>query len=162
MNISDEIEKLHNLKESGALSEEEYEKAKTSLLEKSQPKDEGAGKTAAKIESDSNMWAMLIHLSQFCGYVIPLAGLIVPIVLWQIKKDEFPSIDKHGRIVANWVFTEIIFFIIFMVLMFVIIGIPLLVVLGIVGIVFPIVGAVKANSGELWPYPCSIRFFSLD
>ena len=162
MNITDELEKLNNLKESGALSEEEYEKAKKSLLEKNQPENEAVSGTTAKITSDTNMWAMLIHLTQFCGYIIPLAGLIVPIVLWQIKRDEFPGIDKHGRIVANWVFTAIIFAIIFFVLIFVIIGIPLLIVLGILCIIYPIVGAVKASNGETWPYPCSIRFFHLD
>ena len=162
MNISDEMEKLHNLKESGALTEEEYEKAKKSLLEKSQPGYGAAGETKAAVSSDANMWAMFIHLSQFCGYFIPLAGLIVPIVLWQIKKDEFPSIDIHGRIVVNWIITEIILGIVFFILIFVLVGIPLLIVLGILGIIFPIVGAVKANNGETWVYPCSIRFFRLD
>ena len=162
MNISDELERLQKMRESGALSEEEFEKAKKTLLEESQPREEASGEAAAKIASDTNMWAMLIHLSQFCGYIIPLAGLIVPIVLWQIKKDEFPGIDRHGRIVANWVFTEIIFSIIFAVLILVIIGLPLLIALGIVGIIYPIIGAVKASNSETWPYPCSIRFFSLD
>jgi len=162
MNISDELERLQKMRESGALSEEEFEKAKKTLLEESQPREEASGEAAAKIASDTNMWAMLIHLSQFCGYIIPLAGLIVPIVLWQIKKDELPGIDRHGRIVANWVFTEIIFSIIFAVLILVIIGLPLLIALGIVGIIYPIIGAVKASNGETWPYPCSIRFFRLD
>jgi uncharacterized protein len=162
MNISDEIEKLHKLKESGALSEEEYEKAKKSLLEKSQPEGERTRVATANDSSETNKWAMFIHLSQFCGYVIPLAGLIVPIVLWQIKKNELPAVDRHGRIVANWIFTEIILAIVFVILILLIIGIPLLIALGIVGIVFPIVGAVKASEGEAWHYPCSIRFFSLD
>ena len=162
MNISEELERLQKMKESGALSEEEFEKAKKSLLEESQPREEASSADAAKIASDTNMWAMLIHLTQFCGFIIPFAGLIVPIVLWQVKKDEFPGIDKHGRIVANWVFTAIIFGIIFGVLIFVIIGIPLLIALGIVGIIYPIIGAVKASNGEAWPYPCSIRFFNLN
>jgi hypothetical protein len=52
--------------------------------------------------------------------------------------------------------------IVFGLLCFVIIGIPLSMALVAVGIVFPIVGAVKANNGEVWPYPCSIGFFKLD
>jgi len=52
--------------------------------------------------------------------------------------------------------------IVFGFLCFVIIGIPLFMALVAVGIVFPIVGAVKANNGEVWPYPCSIAFFKLD
>lgn len=83
-------------------------------------------------------------------------------MLWQVKKNESSVIDLHGRIVVNWIITESILAIVFAMLCFVLIGIPLLAVLAIVGIVFPIIGAVKANNGELWPYPLAIRFFAID
>jgi len=60
--------------------------------------------------------------------------------------------------VVNWIITEFILAIIFLLLCFVLVGIPLLITLAIVGVVFPIVGAVKASSGEVWTYPCSIKF----
>lgn len=157
MSMSDEIEKLYKLKEDGAISEEEYGRAKKSLIENIQP----SGKTVADITSNTNMWAMFIHLAQFCGYVAPFAGFIIPIVLWQIKKNELPAIDKHGRIVANWIITELILWIVCGLLCFIIIGIPLVIALGIIGIIFPIIGTVKANNGEAWRYPCSIEFFKL-
>ena len=59
---------------------------------------------------------------------------------------------------VNWIITEFIFAIIFLLLCFVLVGIPLLIALAIVGVIFPIVGAVKASSGEAWTYPCSIKF----
>ena len=31
--------------------------------------------------------------------------------------------------------------------------------LGLLCLIFPIIGAIKANDGEVWPYPLSIRFF---
>ena len=52
--------------------------------------------------------------------------------------------------------------IVFGLLCFVLIGIPLLVALAVAAIVFPVVGGVKANNGEVWPYPCSIAFFKVD
>ena len=162
MGIAEEIEKLNNLKQSGAISDDEYQKAKTSLLEKNQSTGEKFSKAVGQISSDVNMWSMFIHLSQFCGYLIPLAGLIVPIVLWQVKKNESEIIDKHGRIVVNWIISELIYGLVFVVLVFVLIGIPLLIALGILSIVFPIIGGVKANNGEIWPYPLSIKFFRLD
>lgn len=162
MSIAEEIEKLNNLRQSGALSEEEYQRAKESLLRKSQSAGERFGRAVNDISSDVNMWGMFIHLSQFCGYIVPLAGLIVPIILWQIKKDESEIIDKHGRIVVNWIITEFILGLVFALLFLILIGIPLLLALAVVGIVFPIIGAVKANNGEVWPYPLSIRFFRLD
>lgn len=161
MGLVEELDKLNNLKQSGAISEDEYEDAKAAILDS---KSEGfkSEQTINKVSSDENMWGMFIHLSQFCGYIIPFAGLITPIVIWQIKKKESRIIDLHGRIVVNWIITAFILGIIFGLLCFVFVGIPLLIALGLVGIIFPVIGGIKANSGELWKYPCSIEFFTVD
>lgn len=45
-----------------------------------------------------------------------------------------------------------------MLLLLVIVGIPLLILLGVIGIIFPIIGGIKANNGEVWKYPLSISF----
>jgi len=163
MSIADEIEKLNGLRQSGALSEEEYQKAKETLLSGiqsgAQPPPNAFVKSASDFAADTNNWCMLIHVSQFCGFIVPGAGLVVPIVLWQMKKKESAVIDQNGCIVANWIVTEILAAIVFMLLCFVLIGVPLLIALAIVGIVFPILGAVKASNGEVWKYPCSLEFF---
>lgn len=112
-------------------------------------------------EREARQWAMFVHFSQFAGYVAPLAGFIAPIVLWQMKKDELPDVDTHGRIVVNWMISELIYGLICFVLIFVFIGIPLLFVLAILALLFPIIGGVKANNGEVWKYPLSIPFLRL-
>jgi uncharacterized Tic20 family protein len=101
---------------------------------------------------------MFLHLSLLAGFVVPLAGLIAPIVIWQMKKEELPEIDIHGKIVVNWIISEIIYGALCVPLVFLAIGIPLLIVLGILGVVFPIIGAIKANGGDVWKYPLSISF----
>jgi uncharacterized protein len=159
MSIAEEIGRLNGLKHSGAISEEEYQKAKDSLLATQQSMGQRFKRALDGITVDVNQWGMILHLSQFCGYIVPLAGLIVPIVLWQIKKNDAELIDRHGRIVANWIITQLILGCVFAILFLILIGIPLMALLVVAGIVFPIVGAIKANSGEAWPYPCSIRFF---
>jgi hypothetical protein len=55
--------------------------------------------------------------------------------------------------------SAIIYAIICIILMIVVIGIPLLFALGLVSLIFPIVGGIKASDGEVWPYPLSIKFF---
>ncbi len=102
---------------------------------------------------------MLIHITQFCGYVVPLAGWLVPLILWLMKKDESQYIDAQGKIVMNWMLTELIYGFVCFLLTFVVVGIFLFIPLGLIAVIFPIIGAVKANSGELWPYPLSIRIF---
>lgn len=159
MDIADQIQKLHQLRQTGAISEQEYQKAKETLLRQQEPICQKVGDGVRTVCSDPNTWSMFIHLSQFCGYIIPLAGMVVPIVLWQMKKDQSEVIDTHGRIVANWIFTELILIVIFAVLCLVAIGFLLFFLLGILAIAFPIIGGVKAYNGQFWPYPLSIRFF---
>ncbi len=108
-------------------------------------------------EQQARQWALFLHLSQLAGYIIPLLGLIAPIIIWQIKKEEYPILDEHGKVVVNWIISELIYAAIGFVLMFVVIGIPILAVLGVLAIVFPIIGGIKANNGELWHYPMTIN-----
>jgi hypothetical protein len=93
------------------------------------------------------------------GLIVPLAGLIVPIIIYILKKDELPGLVPHGYVVFNWMISAIIYAIICIILMIVVIGIPLLFALGLVSLIFPIVGGIKASDGEVWPYPLSIKFF---
>ncbi len=159
MEIANEIEKLQKLKQDGTISEEEFEQAKKKLLEKPTTVWDNVNKAASDVSKDVNTWSMFIHLSQFCGYIIPLAGLVVPIVLWQLKKNESEIIDRHGKIVTNWIISEIIYGFVSALLVALVIGIPMLIALGVMAIVFPIIGGIKANNGEVWPYPLSIKFF---
>lgn len=121
--------------------------------------DEAEALSRTHPDKEVRAWAMILHLSQFAGYLVPLAGFVAPIVIWRVKRDSMPEIDAHGRVVANWVISQVIYFALAFVLVFVLIGIPLLFVLGIVAVVFPIIGAVKASDGIVWKYPFSLPIF---
>ena len=118
------------------------------------------GNDLSNQDIQARQWGMFIHLSILAGYVIPLAGFIVPIVLWQMKKNEHPLIDAHGKNVCNWLLSLVIYGAIACVLVLVLIGFLALWILGLLNIVFAIVGGLKANNGEVWAYPFTIRFFS--
>ena len=95
--------------------------------------------SAPTIESrEARQWAMFLHLSMLTSFIVPPAGLIAPIILLQVKKEQLPEIDVHGKIVVNWMLSWIIYAIISMLLVCVIIGIPLLLVLGVLWVIFPI------------------------
>lgn len=104
-------------------------------------------------------WTLILHLSQYAGLLIPFANLIAPIVIWQIKKNEMPELDAHGKAVVNWQISMLIYAVVSAVLMFVLVGFLMLAVLGILFLVFPLIGTIKANNGELWHYPLTIKFF---
>jgi uncharacterized Tic20 family protein len=109
-------------------------------------------------ERQVGQWALFLHLSQLAGYIIPVAGWVAPIVIWQIKKAEMPALDAHGKIVVNWIISHLIYAAVCVLLIFVVIGIPLLLALLLIGVIFPIIGGIKASDGIVWRYPLSIRF----
>jgi hypothetical protein len=111
------------------------------------------------MEHETRTWAMFLHFSLLAGYVVPMAGLVAPIIIWQVQKDKLPGIDEHGKVAANWLISLIIYLVASLLLSFIFIGIPMLIVLGVLSIIFPIIGGIKANNGHLWKYPLSIPFF---
>ncbi|QJW93394.1 DUF4870 domain-containing protein [Frigoriglobus tundricola] len=122
--------------------------------------DEEYGLRRSARRKKVNEWAMLLHLSMFAGHVIPFGGIIAPIVLWQMKKDEWPEIDEHGKNAVNWIISFIIYLVISGILCLILVGFVLLLVLVVLGVVFPIIAAVKANDGKVWRYPLTIQFLS--
>jgi len=110
--------------------------------------------------ADERQMGLLLHISQLANIIVPPAGIIAPIIIWQVKKDEMPALDAHGKMVANWIISSVIYWFVSVILLFVFfIGLIPMLGLVIAGIAFPIIGALKANNnGELWEYPLTIKF----
>ena len=110
---------------------------------------------------EENQFCLFMHLSQFAGFVIPTAGIILPLVMWLTAKGDSPLADAHGRIILNWNISSVIYAILSVALIFVFVGIFTLIALAIVWFLFPIIGCIKAGQGKTWKYPLSIPFFSV-
>ncbi len=101
---------------------------------------------------------MALHLSQLLN-LFAFAGVIIPIVIWQVKKSDMPAIEAHGKVVVNWIISWVIYGMICGLLVFVFgLGLILGAILAALMIIFPIIGGIKASSGEVWKYPLSIEF----
>lgn len=150
----DKIEKLAELKEKGIITEEEYAEAKAKILRGEERKisKELSG------DMDSRTYAMLLHFSQLCGFVAPVFGWVVPVVLWVIKRDD-PYIDQQGKVVFNWILSSFIYFVISLILITVVIGVFMLIALALLSVIFIVIGAVRAKDGVIQNYPLSIPFF---
>ena len=107
---------------------------------------------------DARTWGMFLHFSMLASFVIPLLGLLAPIVIWQMKKDQLPIIDEHGKNAVNWLISAAIYFAVGFVLWLLLIGIPIVIAVMICSVVFPIMAGIKANNGEVWKYPLTISF----
>lgn len=107
---------------------------------------------------DEKQMGLFLHLSQLVNIVIPFGGVIAPIIIWQMKKDEIPALDAHGKMIVNWLISSLIYLVVSGILMIIVIGILGLLAVALMGVIFPIIGGIKANNGELWDYPLTIKF----
>ena len=101
--------------------------------------------------------AMFCHIGGLLGLFAPPGNLIVPLVIWLIKKDQSAFINEHGREAVNFQINLSIWAVVCFVLMLVIIGVFLLPLLGLAGLVLGIVAGVKAYEGNPYRYPLIIR-----
>jgi uncharacterized Tic20 family protein len=108
--------------------------------------------------SQARTWDMLCHLSALAGYIIPFGNIIGPLLVWQLKKNEYPSVDAHGKEAVNFQISVLIYFFISVLLSVVLIGIPLLIAVGLGSLVLIVIASIKANNGEAYRYPLTIRF----
>ena len=159
MSIADEIQKLHRLHQEGILSDAEYEQAKQRAL------NEGAGVGAridhalGKAIEDVPQYCLFLHLSQLLGFVLPVIGWAVPVLMWVLRRQDSGDVDRHGRNVINWLLSAVVYGVACALLSAMVIGIPLAGALLVCSVAFPILGALKAREGIIWTYPLTIPFF---
>ena len=126
-------------------------------------------------EQQIRNWSMLCHLAALASLLIPFGNIIGPLIVWQIKKNELPEIDPHGKESLNFQITILLITIVFSMFLFstigygALIGNPFTIFAGGFGLglllflikitswVLVIIASVRANNGELFRYP-SIKF----
>lgn len=186
MSVAEELDKLRKLRDDGTITDEQYERAVAELQEErararrrpvrvgddsdddydDRPRrrrddcDEDEELTPRQRERKVREWAMCLHLSLLVGHFALLVGIVGPILMWQTKKDEWPRIDAHGKNAVDWLISYYIYLAVSGALCFVFVGFLLLPIVVVLGIVFPIIAATKANEGCVWRYPLAIPFLT--
>ena len=109
-------------------------------------------------DQNAKTMGMLCHLLALAGVLIPGVGNWVgPLVIWLLKKQEHPFIDDQGKESLNFQITMLIVAIILSPTLCLVIGFFLLPAVGLVSLIFAIVGAVRVNGGEPYRYPFALR-----
>lgn len=104
--------------------------------------------------NDEKLWSTLIHIGGiFFGFIPALIGYLV-------LKDKGPFVRAHTATALNFQITMTIAYVIGSILTVVIIGIFILIAVWVVVVVFSIIAAVKANQGQPYSYPLTIKFVS--
>lgn len=104
-------------------------------------------------------WGMLCHLTALSMFIgVPFGNLIGPLVVWLIKKNEYPLVDEQGKESLNFQLSMTIYSIIAGLLCFIFIGFVLLAALVIVDLILVIKASVRTSNGQEYLYPFTIRF----
>ena len=89
---------------------------------------------------------------------IPLIGVGVPFIIWQVFKGESLFIDTHGKNAFNFQMTLVLLRIPSYVLMMALIGFAMIFVIETVSILFSIIASIRAYRGLDYSYPFRYPF----
>ena len=110
--------------------------------------------------SEEKQWAMLSHLLTLVPYVIalPFAGIAAPLIVRATKGQESVWVDNHAKESLNFQITLLIGYAVSLV------TIPCLglgafigIAVALFGLVMAVIAGVKANNGEMYRYPVTLR-----
>ena len=104
--------------------------------------------------ADERLWATLVHVGGiFFSFVPALIGYLV-------LKDRGPFVRAHSATALNFQLTLLIAEVVGWLTSWLIIGLFIVAAAYVLRIVFSIIAALKANKGEWYTYPLSIKFVS--
>lgn len=104
-----------------------------------------------------NQWAMFAHLSGLATFVVPFSNVIIPLIIWQVKKDSMKFASSEALEALNFQISLTIYSIIATMLMVILIGFPIIFGLMIFDIIMVIKAAINANKGVPTRYPITLR-----
>jgi uncharacterized Tic20 family protein len=99
---------------------------------------------------DKNM-AMLAHLLSI------FTGFLGPLIIWLVKKDTSPFVDDQGKEALNFQLTLLIAYFVGGITACLFIGFFIVLAAWVCGLIFAILGTLKAKDGIAYRYPMTIR-----
>lgn len=114
--------------------------------------------TTHQVQREDNQLLTITHVLQLLAFGTGFGGLLVPLIIWLTKRDEIIDMNEHGKAIVNFQLSLILYSIIAIPLLFILVGFVVLFAIAILGLVFPIINAVKANNKEPIYYPLTIPF----
>jgi uncharacterized Tic20 family protein len=111
------------------------------------------------VTDDERSWAALIHLSLLAHVVLTVIAFAIPIVMWQVKKDNSVFIDDHGMEAVNFQISLAILSVLLIPIGILTCsaGFFLYIPLYVVALVAMVQAAMAANRGEFFRYPMNFR-----
>jgi len=103
--------------------------------------------------SDDRLVAILSHILA----IVPGIGILGPLVIYLLKKDESAFVAANAKESLNFQMTIILLYLISFILMVILIGFFMFWVIGILNTVLVIVATIKASENRIYRYPFNMR-----
>jgi uncharacterized Tic20 family protein len=100
---------------------------------------------------------MLAHLLSFVAAYLFL-GFVAPLIVLLVFGPRSAYVRAHAVESLNFNLSWLLYGIVGVILAFLLIGIPILIALGLAYLVLVVIASVRANNGEFFRYPLTIRF----
>ncbi|MFV0464085.1 MAG: DUF4870 domain-containing protein [Nostocoides sp.] len=112
--------------------------------------------------ADERTWAMLSHVVPAVCSVLSAGtvGFVGSLIIYLLYKDRGPFVRAAAASSLNIQLTAVVVMLVSLPLMLVLIGFVTFAVAAIAALVLNIIGAVRANEGQWWTPPLTIRFVS--
>jgi uncharacterized Tic20 family protein len=103
------------------------------------------------------LWGMLAHLLSFVAAYIAL-GFLAPLIVLIVFGQRSAYVRANAVESLNFNLSWLLYAIVAGILLIIGIGLLILIALGIAYVVLVIIASVRANNGEFFRYPLTIRF----
>ena len=136
---------------------EENPQDNQSTYDSSPPAESGA-----LLSKEAKQWAMFCHLAGLAMFLpiapIPIGNVLGPLIIWLIKKDDFPFVREQGKEALNFQISMSIYFVAcFPLLCLFMIGAFIMPIVGIVDLIFLIIASIHVSDGKDYRYPLTLR-----
>lgn len=107
-------------------------------------------------------WNVACHLAALSGLLTGVGFVVGPLVVWLLKKADYPSVDRHGKESLNFQLSVLIYSFGLFVLSFFTCGmtVPLVLALVVAQIVLIVLASIKVSNGEEYRYPLTLRLLT--
>ena len=107
-------------------------------------------------------WNVACHLAALSGLFTGVGFVVGPLVVWLLKKADYPSVDRHGKESLNFQLSVLIYSFGLFVLSFFTCGmtVPLVLALVVAQIVLIVLASVRVSNGEEYRYPLTLRLLT--
>ncbi|MSU51675.1 MAG: DUF4870 domain-containing protein [Opitutus sp.] len=104
------------------------------------------------VNTSDKALTILCHVSALIG-----VGIVLPFIVWLVKRRDPDAVAAHAAEALNFHLSLLLYGVCLIPLCMIVIGIPLLIIMGLAGVVLAILAAVRASVGMLYRYPLTIR-----